>query len=1272
MEIIHKEQSIALKELKNLKQKLDNREMSVLVGAGFSKNISSIFPSWWELLYDMTFFLYEKDIEESYQNLRSKKGKDKKQYFDDKIGYYINKVGYLDIVSDYIKRKGYREAISTYIEERTPKVIEKEGKKYIINKLYGIDNEIELTEEKLKLHKAIVYLPWNNIYTTNYDEMLETAVDSTSEKSLQEIKEKRKKEIDSIFKSINELKENKKNIDLEIQDSEKNQTDQSSTTSEPQIQEIQNPKVNESRYIGFQIDNLNRLIRKYEKELLEVHKALYECPNIITQSSQLSIKRNKNIIKLHGSLRNGKYGFDNDNRKQYVIAREDYDTYPQKHEAFTQLMKISLLQESYCLVGFSGVDPNFIEWIKWVRNIIEKNTDVVQYKIYLIEVDNNDDDKQDKRLFFENHKIFKIPLWQDETISFLQEETGIKIVDKTNRTELLTLFINYLSKNQYSYSQIYIDKNDKKIYQNIWNELKIYSPKDIDINAILEKYDGIISSYREYNRISNLSYAYNHNKEDLLLFAKKLFDDLKDNDSKQEKLFNLILIAIDDILLPIKNIWNNIELKYIEDKASKHNDIIQKINRLKLHNSVLELNKAEYENLSSLFEIKDDELIFEDILYSALNFEFSELNIKLTAWQTNSPHYIIKNAGLFALFSPGIAELYLEGKKDIFLKASIQEQFNYYQLIQYYNEDNIYNTDNKEKISEIIESFENEGFVNIRKTLKKLIQNDLVEKKEKIDRYGSGRFSFSHHFSFTKDMSKNEKGIQFLQLLLSFGLPLNVNNKTFINIEDWYIVFKLIYEKYPYPTLFYSLQYTDEKIIRRMAQDFIYSPHLIEEVNEILPKLLRTYLKSNTPHFYKKSILFFCSELFIAVKSKLWEDIIYKIWNLSNFQLYLFDSTRSEEYIFTIAALPYISDVKIFRRIIQLCLVNLEKKTSLEILYYLYKNPRFKKNKKIQNAEITKLVDEIISHLDKNEDYWYVIRFLHEILNDRQIVAVKYQLQKFPFDNINNRNTWGNILFYTEKKTTVYTLIKKAIINSTSLWNSGFNDDGSLSSGNYFIDLHSLEEDDSDFWTKEETEIIFKRLVQELVKIETWKLNRNDVTFESILQEMYWFLKTEKKNLKTINEYQSVLIRVIELYNKDKGYSTLYEGICSGDKSRVVWALSEISYLFYTEKQNPEINIILPILLNRILLQKEPAIEACLRYLCVWIEDNTNIEIFRPYFTIIVLILEKFYNEELPECDKPFVQKQLITISKQFKKFNVKNEIIKKWGIREIESRYYN
>ncbi len=125
---------------------------------------------------------------------------------------------------------------------------------------------------------------------------------------------------------------------------------------------------------------------------------------LVVHSSDLAIKRNRNIIKLHGSIRNENdtYGFDNDIRSHYVISREDYDLYPQKHEAFTQLMRISLLQESYCLIGFSGVDPNFLEWIKWVRDVLERNREDSKktYKIYLIEVGKSKtfDDKEQQYL----------------------------------------------------------------------------------------------------------------------------------------------------------------------------------------------------------------------------------------------------------------------------------------------------------------------------------------------------------------------------------------------------------------------------------------------------------------------------------------------------------------------------------------------------------------------------------------------------------------------------------------------------------------------------------------------------------------------------------------------------------------------------------------------------------------------------------------------------------------------------------------------------------
>ena len=68
-----KHTNIHIDKLKELKQKLESKQMSALIGAGFSMNVSEIFPSWSDLLYDMVYFLYGREIEEAYSKISVKK-----------------------------------------------------------------------------------------------------------------------------------------------------------------------------------------------------------------------------------------------------------------------------------------------------------------------------------------------------------------------------------------------------------------------------------------------------------------------------------------------------------------------------------------------------------------------------------------------------------------------------------------------------------------------------------------------------------------------------------------------------------------------------------------------------------------------------------------------------------------------------------------------------------------------------------------------------------------------------------------------------------------------------------------------------------------------------------------------------------------------------------------------------------------------------------------------------------------------------------------------
>ena len=94
--------------LKDLKAKLHSNRMSVLIGAGFSKNVDNKrFLLWGELLKDMVLFLYKDEIEEKLKTTKTKQESQKEL-----IEKIIDREGYLEIVSQYIKRKGFREAIS--------------------------------------------------------------------------------------------------------------------------------------------------------------------------------------------------------------------------------------------------------------------------------------------------------------------------------------------------------------------------------------------------------------------------------------------------------------------------------------------------------------------------------------------------------------------------------------------------------------------------------------------------------------------------------------------------------------------------------------------------------------------------------------------------------------------------------------------------------------------------------------------------------------------------------------------------------------------------------------------------------------------------------------------------------------------------------------------------------------------------------------------------------------------------------------------------------
>ena len=106
--------------LRKLKRQHDKRTVSVLVGAGFSKNAIKDYPGWDELLRDLVLDVYGQQIKERYRHYKSGIGPyfyTEEAFTEKEIANIIHDVGYLNLVSKYIDEKGYREAIDVYIED---------------------------------------------------------------------------------------------------------------------------------------------------------------------------------------------------------------------------------------------------------------------------------------------------------------------------------------------------------------------------------------------------------------------------------------------------------------------------------------------------------------------------------------------------------------------------------------------------------------------------------------------------------------------------------------------------------------------------------------------------------------------------------------------------------------------------------------------------------------------------------------------------------------------------------------------------------------------------------------------------------------------------------------------------------------------------------------------------------------------------------------------------------------------------------------------------
>lgn len=95
---------------------------------------------------------------------------------------------------------------------------------------------------------------------------------------------------------------------------------------------------------------------------------------ILNQQDLLNSGGCPRIVKLHGSF---------PSKKPFIITEQDFRTYPRKFAPFVNTVQQALIENVFCLIGFSCDDPNFISWIGWIHDNLGKQN--VQ-KMYMVSV----------------------------------------------------------------------------------------------------------------------------------------------------------------------------------------------------------------------------------------------------------------------------------------------------------------------------------------------------------------------------------------------------------------------------------------------------------------------------------------------------------------------------------------------------------------------------------------------------------------------------------------------------------------------------------------------------------------------------------------------------------------------------------------------------------------------------------------------------------------------------------------------------------------------
>lgn len=1216
----------------------DIHSMSFIIGAGFSKNISDKYLTWGELLQDMIHEMYAKEMRSGYMNEWE----------------IINKYGYLGIASEYIRRKGYHEAIDVYIEQRTPVLIDNGNGTFDMKLGNALVKNVDVS-----LHRTLLGMKVKNIYTFNYDNALDVYRDLTytSERS-REIKQS-----DSNIKQINELLAQVASLKTDLEASNDHSSDENKITdlredwdkqyeqivSNPVTQSVCNFQDSKEKNKRVILDEVANAISLYKQQIVEsvtqwnTHKQ--DAYFVVKKSGDITIgDARRNIFKLHGSLRSLDimdehidYGFDYDNHTQYIIAQEDYDSYNQKHEAFVDLMRISLLKDAYCIIGFSCDDPNFLLWINWVKDIVDReaaaNKEENFWNKYFINVDNEELDP-DKKLLLHNHYIRVVDLYKVYPTASDRKERLLAFFDDINKMQTAKSITNdFWEHFDFNSNNSLQEKNtvvyDKKKIDKVWN-----LTKDNPFSFLSKPFE----YYRFYflERIRNVIKA-------------RLMD---------ECICKSFLMAANQDNLPLDVVLDDDEVAYISDFVSSVADISLRDNYKQLTDEGKLLDNEWEADESD----NTDQSVLNQITQSLFNFDFEKCYKLIKHWTPQSQYY---QTIRFMIQASLRRKAKVEELENI-LTVHESHKYNNDQeymvalelplgLHEYFWGDKNFNAKSEaiqSKIEEIVSK--NKDVMRLSDFFTRL-QKEL-RKEEKVKPLGrSGRT-----MTFGSSDSVTLGAIRILQVLVKLGfVTRNMFARWFSN-ESIYRIVERLYTFYPYPCLYLASLCTNKDFSRRVAQLYCFSSS--EAIQNSLPDIFVKILRACSSEYLseeRKNTLYIYATAFIkCVHPKHWRKefmTLYKKQNLGNRNEREFYETK---YSFAQQAVVYVNDASFSHEIIDSILDKGANITHNDNVLLIAATKNIKELSKKQIRKVYFLMDNT-----KNEPQVFILFNMRNFIPKRKFYDWLEHLDK---KLLKSPSLILAVCHVARQCKRFENIALSLLEESDYLWSTGINEqDGHIVvSGTQAIDVDTF---DRDIRIIGDAEIkAFNLIKTELALLEKAQQSRfYEDCFQDWSTEVYsmkLFLVRHYNTFEDSKEIDELIKKCEHLYFRISEQNSLQEKLIHQESYKVEEGITELMKGVRTYGINHFL-LEYEIIANLIMQHCTQALDMCIRHFswAVTYKKYQKFFVSHNFQTTVLLILRVykpyFMGKDMEEwnlnADKNVVEDCMIKMNKWLKKFGL-------------------